>query len=301
MSKTIASVLFIVSIYLSLSTAFAIDQKSSKTPDLKPIENQQIVNEDPPSLIRYLQLLEEHPDTFGPFGKWENGEIEVITQTKMIKRIQKQTQMRLMANGISEAHATEWSSVGIVAEDNYWIWIRDAVIFPSGVYGTYDRMMWKHGIDGPPGVAILPLLSTKKIIVNVNYRHATRSWEIELPRGQKKIGESIEKAAARELEEETGYQIGKCTLLGVMPPDSGMVMGGVPIFCAEVSYSGESYREFSEAIATNPAFTQQELREGFGRGFIEVFINGRLIKANCRDPFLAYALLQADFKHLFSP
>ena len=288
----IATVLVpVLCISLALSAA---DGKTKTAPSQEKPQKVEL----PQALSRYLRLFEEHPKAFGPFGNWENGEIEVASSPEMIKRIENQTRLRLISKGASEKEAKEWSSVGIVAEDNYWMWIRDAVVFPSGVYGTYDRLLWKSGMTGSPGVAILPLLSNKKIIVNVNYRHATRSWEIELPRGQRKEGETIEAAATRELEEETGYYINKCSVLGAVAPDAGTLMGDVPILCGEVSHSGESYREFSEAIATNPAFTKEELKAGLGRGYIEVLIKGKLIKAQCRDPFLAYAILQAEFKNI---
>jgi len=252
----------------------------------------------PASLARYLKLFKDHPQTFGTLGKWQKGEIEITLNPEQIKKIENQTRLRLLSKGIQEADAHEWSSVGVVAEDNYWIWIRDAVIFPSGVYGTYDRIMWKSGIGGPPGVAILPLLSNKKIVVNINYRHATRNWEIEIPRGQKKEGESPERAAARELKEETGYQISKCTQLGTIAPDSGTQMSLVPVFCGEVSHSGENAKEYSEAIIQNPAFSKEELKQGFARGYIEMMIKGEIVKVHCRDPFLTYALLQAEMKEL---
>jgi ADP-ribose pyrophosphatase len=252
----------------------------------------------PSTLKRYLDLIKEHPKAFGPLGQWQNGEIEITLSPEKIQRIENQSRLRLISKGIDETEAEKWSSVGIVAEDNYWIWIRDAVIFPSGVYGTYDRLMWKSGLDGSPGVVILPLLSSKKIVVNINYRHATRSWELELPRGHKKDGESPEKTAARELKEETGYQIAKTTQLGTMAPDTGALTSLVPVFCGEVSHSGESAKEYSEAILHNPAFTKEEIKQAFGRGYMEVPIKGELVQVNCRDPFLAYALLQAELKGL---
>lgn len=252
-----------------------------------------------PRLNRYLDLISKYPESFGPLGRWKQGEIEITLNPELIQKIENQMRYRMITKGVSEADAEKWSSVGVVAEDNYWIWIRDAVIFPSGVYGTYDRLMWKSGLfGGIPGVAILPLLSTKKIIVNINYRHATRSWEIELPRGQRKEGESIEKAAGRELKEETGYMISKCTHLGTMIPDSGTLMSQVPVICGEVSHSGESDKEYSEAIVQNPAFSKEEIKQGFNRGYIEVPIKGELVKVNCRDPYLAYAMLQAELKGL---
>ncbi len=259
-------------------------------------EKSPIAAETPLSLNRYLKLIKDHPDTFGPLGKWQRGEIEITVNTEQIRKIENQTRLRLISKGVQDADAEKWSSVGVVAEDNYWIWLRDAVIFPSGVYGTYDRLMWKSGLCGVPGVAILPLLATKKIIVNINYRHATRSWEIELPRGQKKAGETLERAAARELKEETGYQISKCTQLGTIAPDTGTLMSLVPVFCGEVSHSGENSKEYSEAIFQNPAFSKEELKQGFARGYIEVPIKGEIVKVNCRDPFLTFALLQAEMK-----
>ncbi|MBS0604110.1 MAG: NUDIX hydrolase [Verrucomicrobia bacterium] len=274
-------------------SAYASAEEKKTTP---PSAEQK--KELPTCLNRYLELVKDHPDTFGPFGKWQHGEIEITLNPEQIRKIENQTRLRLVSKGVQEFDAEKWSSVGVVAEDNYWIWVRDAVIFPSGVYGTYDRLMWKSGLDGAPGVAILPLLSTKKIVVNINYRHATRSWEIELPRGQKKEGESLEKAAARELKEETGYQISKCTQLGTMAPDTGTLMTLVPVFCGEVSHSGETSKEYSEAIVQNPAFSKEEIKQGFARGYIEVPIKGELVKVNCRDPFLTFALLQAEMKGL---
>ena len=108
----------------------------------------------------------------------------------------------------------------------------------------------------------------------------------------------MEKAAARELKEETGYQISKSTHLGNIAPDSGTLMSIVPVYCCEVSHSGESSKEYSEAIALNPAFSKDELKQGFARGYIEVPISGEIVKACCRDPYLTFALLQAEMKGL---
>lgn len=249
-------------------------------------------------LSQYLKLMQSGSLSAAPLGSWRKGEIEIVLNQEQIKKIENQTKLRLISKGVAEPIAEKWSFVGVVAEDNYWMWVRDAVIFPSGVYGTYDRLLWKSGMDGIPGVAVLPILANKKIVVNLNYRHATRSWEIELPRGQKKEGESLEQAALRELKEETGYQLTKSTLLGTIAPDSGALMSLTPLFYGEVSHSGETQREYSEAISQNPAFTKQELRDGIIKGYIEVPILGQIVRVNCRDPILAFALIQAEGKGL---
>lgn len=258
----------------------------------------EVENHLPGRIKEYLQFAQDHPDLFSSLGAWKKNEIEIILNPERIQKIEKQNASRLLSRGYDEKDAKLWSCVGIIAEDCYWVWIRDAVIFPSGVFGTYDRLMWKSGYQGTPSVGILPLLSNKKIIVNVVYRHATRSWELELPRGCKKTGESEENAAVRELNEETGYHAARCSLLGTMAPDSGVLMSIIPIFCAEVKLSGEIHNNYSKAIVHNPAFTKEEIKAGFSKGYIEMPIKGESIKVNCRDPYLAFALLQAEMKGL---
>ncbi len=281
----------------ALFLSFPIPLKAEEV-KAEALNHKETKKEIPAKISQYLDLVKNKEEIFGPLGKWQNSEIEIILNPDQIQKIQNQTRLRLIAQGYNEEEAEKWSSVGVVAEDNYWIWLRDAVIFPSGVYGTYDRLMLRSGLEGVPGVAILPILSTKKVIVNVNYRHATRNWEIEIPRGHSKEGETPEKTAARELKEETGYRMSKCSYLGTVAPDTGILITKTPVYCAEVSHSGESNKEFSEAIIQNPAFSKEELKQGFAKGYVEIIIKGDMVKVNCRDPFLAYALLQAEMKGL---
>ncbi len=250
------------------------------------------------SLERYLRLIKEKPEVFGPSGQWQRGEIEVVLHPDKIKKIENQVRLRLIAKGHSESESSKWSTVGIVEEDNYWMWVRDAVTFPSGVHGTYDRILWKSSLDGPAGVVLFPVLATKKIVVNVNYRHATRSWEIELPRGQRHLAEPPEKSAARELRDETGYLPSKCILLGTVAPDSGTLVTQNSVFYMEVNHSGEASREYSKAIIHNPSFSKEELKQGLVKGYIEILIKGSLVKVHCRDASLAYSILLAEEKGL---
>jgi ADP-ribose pyrophosphatase len=204
----------------------------------------------------------------------------------------------MMKKGMSQEEADTWSKVGIVAEDGYWMWIRDAVIFPSGACGTYNRILWKTALQSPPGVAVVPVLANKKILLNLTFRHATRSWEMELPRGVRKWGETLEDAAVRELEEETGYSVKKPVFLGKMATDSGLSTSLVPLYLAEVSQKGETHPDYSEAIKQNLAFSKDELKQGIARGYIEIEIDGTPINVPCRDSFIAFALLVAEIKGL---
>lgn len=246
----------------------------------------------------YEKILEESQVVLGSNGSWKRGEIEIVTAPNDINRIETEMKNRLIARGYTPGKAEEYSKTGIVAEDQYFIWIRDAVLFPENKPGTYDRIFLQSGRTAPAGAAVLPVLTNGKILVNVNYRHATRSWEIELPRGMRKKDETIEQAAARELQEETGYSSNTLIFLGNIAPDSGIIAGFVPIFLGKIDkYKGQNQEE-SEAIAKIIALTKEQLQEAFLKGFITLDVRGEKTKVYCRDPFLSYALLQAMWRNL---
>jgi ADP-ribose pyrophosphatase len=226
----------------------------------------------------YLQYLNKYK-TLGPFGKASEGEIEIILDKEKIAEIERSTGRK----------------VGIVANDKYWIWINDAVYFPSGKSGVYGRVMWQQALRGLTGVAVMVVLPDGRIVLNRNYRHATRSWEYELPRGASEPGETIEAVALREVKEETGMVIDQLILLGEIAPDTGMVNAVVPVVMAKLMSQEEAAPEDSEAIAGIEAFTVKELKQGYIEGYL--IRNGK--KIPLRDPFLAFALFQADLRHLF--
>ena len=233
-----------------------------------------------------------------PAGDHRKGEIEIVQDRAQIEAIEQGQIRRWMKKGFSEERAREWARTGVVAEDAYWIWLRDPVLFPSGSSGTYDRLLWKSALSGPPGAVVVPLLPDGRIVLNLNFRHATRSWEFELPRGGSLEGETAEETASRELREETGLEPQKLRLLGHLAPDTGALSSIVPVYAGWVAErqreraaesAGESAPEDSEAIAGILGFTREELETGFQNGYLETPSHGRV---PLRDPFLAFALLQ---------
>lgn len=238
----------------------------------------------------YSGLMADYQKHLGPNGSYLNGEIEILTDQVAIAEAEAEMKTRLLKQH-SEQEAEAWSRTGVVAEDQYWIWIRDPVIFPSGHKGTYDRIVWRNALKGPQGVAIVPIfVQDGRIGVNLNYRHATRSWEIEIPRGKCLSGESFEEGAIRECREETGFEVDNLKLLGSVAPDSGLTSTVVPVFRAQVKKSKLGTPEHSEAIHKIIILSREEILDGFVKGFIQVKINGASVKAACRDPFLSYAL-----------
>ena len=147
-------------------------------------------------------------------------------------------------------------------------------------------------------MAVLPILPSGRIILNLNYRHATRSWELELPRGGVASQETMEAAALRELKEETGMVASSLILLGRIAPDSGALSSVIPVFLGKVSEQTESDTEYSEAIAAALSFTKEELRQGLIQGFLEVSIEGKNQQVPLRDGFLTFALYQAELRKL---
>ena len=234
-----------------------------------------------------------------PNGSHQNGEIEIVTDPTEISRVQEVQENRLIRKGFSQADAIEFSRIGIVREDQYWIWLRDAVYFPKGIPGTYDRLLWRGQLkSNSSGVAVLPILPSGHVVLNLNYRHATRSWELELPRGGVQSNELIEEAALREVKEETGLIASSITFLGNIAPDTGTLSSVIPVFMGKISAREESSPEYSEAIADVISFTKEELKEGLIQGFLEVSIEGKKQHVPLRDSFLTFALLQAKFRKL---
>lgn len=230
----------------------------------------------------YLKLIKQYPTLIHSIGDYSKGEIQIIVDPKEMAAVEK-----------SQAR-----EVGVIKQDKYWLWINDACLFPNGSKGVYGRILWVKSLNSCPAVVVMPVTPTGKIIVICNFRHATRSWEIELPRGAINVGEAIEAAAKRETMEETGMLVDHLLLLGEMPPDTGLTNTIVPVFLAQVVDKQDSQQEESEAIEEILSLTVQEIKQAFLLGYYECSIRGIKKKIPFRDPFLAYALLLYELKQI---
>jgi ADP-ribose pyrophosphatase len=74
-------------------------------------------------------------------------------------------------------------------------------------------------LDCPDWVNIVALTEAREIILVKQWRHGTRSVELEIPAGIVEPGEDPARTAARELEEETGFAPARCTVLGGVHPN----------------------------------------------------------------------------------
>ncbi|OGN56427.1 MAG: hypothetical protein A3D96_05015 [Chlamydiae bacterium RIFCSPHIGHO2_12_FULL_44_59] len=236
-----------------------------------------VLQADERSRHRYLELIKQYPHLVLPRGDATQGEIEIILDEEQIASVERKL----------------GRDVGVVKEDQYWIWINDVCKFPSGNEGVYGRILWVRGLESPtPGVAVMPITSEGKIVLNCNFRHSTRSWEIELPRGLVNAGETAEDAATREASEETGRSIVEVRLLGEMPPDTGVLSVVVPVFVAKVAGIDARQPEETEAIEDILELSIEEIQKAFAEGYYTYHFRGEWRQVPFRDPFLAYALLR---------
>jgi ADP-ribose pyrophosphatase len=129
--------------------------------------------------------------------------------------------------------------VGVLAEDPYLDMLRDAVRFPDGSLGLYNRLIF------PPGVVILPVYH-KKVVLIYRFRHGPRDFVYEVPRGMVSPGSSFENAAREELEEEIGATPRELVPLGDYHSNTGIVHETMKLFVAHIDGVGTPSRH--EAI-----------------------------------------------------
>ncbi|MFE0422925.1 NUDIX hydrolase [Streptomyces sp. NPDC058953] len=146
--------------------------------------------------------------------------------------------------------------VGVVYSDRFITLVRDAVRFPGGALGLYTRVVPTRA---GPGVVILPLLGPDNAIVVIeHYRHATRSWHWEVPRGMGEPGISGAESVARELREEIGAEAEEVIPLGRFHADTGLLGDDVELYAARISRTGPLDR--AEGIRKSAVVSWAELQ-----------------------------------------
>ncbi|MFC4386727.1 NUDIX hydrolase [Gracilibacillus marinus] len=94
---------------------------------------------------------------------------------------------------------------------------------------TTKNFSYIHFSDG---VCVLALTPNEEVLVLKQYRHAVRSWEMELPAGMIDEEEEPLEAAKRELLEETGYDTNEWKSLGFFFPSPGSTTERIHLFLA---------------------------------------------------------------------
>jgi ADP-ribose pyrophosphatase len=125
-------------------------------------------------------------------------------------------------NGEIEITCKPSDELLVVYSDKYITLVKDPVKFPSGNVGSYLRIFANTELNGNHGVVIVPVFDNKLILLRM-FRHPTRSWELEFPRGFAEAGQSAAQNARRETEEELGVTEFDLECMGVICPNTGFL------------------------------------------------------------------------------
>lgn len=91
---------------------------------------------------------------------------------------------------------------------------KDEVVLPNGVV-----LPEFHVVEYPDWVSVLALTDDRQVVLVEQYRHGVGEISLELPAGRIDKSENPAQAAARELEEETGFKAGQLHLIGKCAPE----------------------------------------------------------------------------------
>lgn len=85
------------------------------------------------------------------------------------------------------------------------------------------RRFEQHVVRMARPVAGAVVIDHDRALLMWRHRHVTDTWGWEIPTGRVEEGESPEQAAAREVEEETGWRPGPLRLIVASQPSNGSV------------------------------------------------------------------------------
>jgi ADP-ribose diphosphatase len=201
---------------------------------------------------RYRSLLSARP----ALAQNLPGGIEIVTDPAEIARIEAVMADRFAAKRLPR----EWARAGVFYEDPYLMVLRDAVIFSDGQPGLYHRAIGRH--DGPTGVAILGKYRGDVILVR-HFRHPTRAWHLEIPRGAIAGDENATQMAHVEISEEIGGTISSMTQMGLLHGASAFMRHRVVLVYAEFAALGTPAlgEGVSDIVSVAPAKLEQLIRD----------------------------------------
>jgi ADP-ribose pyrophosphatase len=181
-------------------------------------------------------IIRNHPKLLSN----EDTPIKILLDESDIKKWQENKKLHLN----QKSQALEWADIGIVFDDPYVVVLRDLVEFPGGFRNGYIRLYNRAYLEGgAAGVVMLPEMDGNLLLMH-QFRHATRSWHWEIPRGFGEPGVQAEDQARAEIEEEIGGKIDELTNLGLYFNNTGLEGNPIYLFLAKMASIGEPKLKF---------------------------------------------------------
>jgi len=203
--------------------------------------------------MKYIEIQKNHPEIFNN----KNALFEIITDSTQIEKWQEIRKKVLQDTGQPE----NWSEIGIVYEDPYIVILRDLVRFPNGDLRSYFRLLNTADLLGGKSCAILPILKNKILLLN-QYRHATRQWHWEIPRGFGEPNTNPTDNAIKEIHEEIGGEISELINIGSYHSNTGIEGGTVILFLARLKRIGRT--NLDEGIKSADLFDKEIVEKMIG-------------------------------------
>lgn len=207
-------------------------------------------------ITRYMEFYKQNPQLFK-----HNENVKIIVDENQLKKYAVQKNCKL----------------GIVFENKYFSLVVDLIENSTGTRYPYARIVHRNKYNG---VVVIPILNNKIVFLK-QFRHGTREFEIELPRGFSEKSKTIQENAESEVYEELGVMPKNIEYLGNVINDSSLSGGLVHIFVCEI----EAVEKLSadEGIKDTIQLTLHETEE---------FINENKIR-DCFSISAIYKLLLA--------
>ena len=187
------------------------------------------VDDQTPERKAYFALVRERPELFVT----PEGGAAIQLAPHDVCAVESAIAARLVLQGLP----ADWAQVGVYYHDPYVVLIRDAIIQPDGTPAIHHRVL-SPTMEPVTGAAMLPRFNGNIVLVR-HYRHPTRAFHLEAPRGRLEPGQDTAETARRELEEEIGGTLATLTPLGIIHPNTALAASAVVGYFAELSAIGQ--------------------------------------------------------------
>ncbi len=203
-------------------------------------------------LGRYRRLMAERPELF--ISRPAAG-IRILSAPEDIASAQAEAGRTYRENGMADDDLR----VGVLTAGPFTTFVRDAVRFPDGKKGLYQRVFV------PNGVVIVPFCGDEIVLVRI-FRHSLGDWVLETPRGMVDDGLSMEEVARMEIKEEVGSEFLSFHDLGIIHTTSGITPEVMHLVAGEITPPGEVGH--GEGIVQAIGFSPSEIERMIGDGRI---------------------------------